>query len=816
MQFMKHLKKKHFGSSTLKLLLTLVLVVCAASMAYIVAFATPEAGDLIVEIITPETSLDGFTSILDPELKLDNGRDKIFTNKDDWGTLIADATANFTVDYTTEWEGGSSGSCSTVLGFKFAKVGDVAGEDGVTDSIGVFLLAFDPVYGVYNVLGNKEDQKVSESFLDPEGYTGFWGPKEGYEVPFSGYADDESTEEDNISYYFFAKVVGTYDITIAVLDVTDGTEIETKTITIKVTSGEPEATITISDNTLNGYTRVPDPELHFTPFKGRDKDFTDEEDWAELKDGATATFTVDYTTEKAHDPYNTVLGFKFKKVVDDSDIDPIGGGSAGGGITPPGGGSIDPPVGDDGSVMLLAFDPKYGVYDVLDNKEDQVESKIFLEPENYTGFWGPKEGYIAPFPSYAEYDDADEFTVEYNTSYYFFADEVGEYEITVAVLDVGGDGVPIEYEEVTITVTLEPIIKTFTCDKSTFEISGGTSTITLTGENLINGIAVKASEGTTTVTGNTAGNATNQTVQLLIPPNSSTSIKTYTVQYSLDGETTWIGDLKITVNGATPGGGGGGGAPAATDSVLGKTEASYSKGGDGVSVTIDLKGNTLKDVKEGSTTLKKDTDYTVSGSTITFKPEFLDSLSAGKHTFTFVMSAGKSLTFTITITDEDAPLAEDTGYKPMAPLDPAGTKVDATKTNNTLILDEDELDFPAVKIGGYNWLKLRDFAKLLMDTEKNFSVKFDEATGIIDIVTGGAYDPLGNELEDMLQATETAIASPQKLRVDGQFIEVAAYNIKGYNYFRIRDLAIILDFAIIYDDESGAVTLDLENPYDGE
>jgi hypothetical protein len=51
------------------------------------------------------------------------------------------------------------------------------------------------------------------------------------------------------------------------------------------------------------------------------------------------------------------------------------------------------------------------------------------------------------------------------------------------------------------------------------------------------------------------------------------------------------------------------------------------------------------------------------------------------------------------------------------------------------------------------------------------------------------------------------------LRVNGEFVDVAAYNIKGYNYLRLRDLAIILNIAVIYDDATASVTLDLDNPY---
>jgi hypothetical protein len=37
--------------------------------------------------------------------------------------------------------------------------------------------------------------------------------------------------------------------------------------------------------------------------------------------------------------------------------------------------------------------------------------------------------------------------------------------------------------------------------------------------------------------------------------------------------------------------------------------------------------------------------------------------------------------------------------------------------------------------------------------------------------------------------------------------------VQGYNYFRLRDIAILLGFAVGYSDASGQVALDLANPY---
>ena len=105
---------------------------------------------------------------------------------------------------------------------------------------------------------------------------------------------------------------------------------------------------------------------------------------------------------------------------------------------------------------------------------------------------------------------------------------------------------------------------------------------------------------------------------------------------------------------------------------------------------------------------------------------------------------------------------------------------------------------------------------ILADSPKKFSIAYDAATNTIYITSGGAYQPIGDELIDMLTGDFKTLASPQRLVVDNIEVSVAAYNIDGYNYFRLRDLAILLNFAVEFDDAEGKITFDFTKPYDGE
>lgn len=66
--------------------------------------------------------------------------------------------------------------------------------------------------------------------------------------------------------------------------------------------------------------------------------------------------------------------------------------------------------------------------------------------------------------------------------------------------------------------------------------------------------------------------------------------------------------------------------------------------------------------------------------------------------------------------------------------------------------------------------------------------------------------------------TVNAVKSSQKVSVDGKTVEIDAYNIDGSNYFKLRDVAVILsgtekEFDTGYDEDQKLITIELEKPY---
>ena len=127
----------------------------------------------------------------------------------------------------------------------------------------------------------------------------------------------------------------------------------------------------------------------------------------------------------------------------------------------------------------------------------------------------------------------------------------------------------------------------------------------------------------------------------------------------------------------------------------------------------------------------------------------------------------------------------------------------AVVSNQKLSIDGENAPVTAYNIHDNNYFKLRDVACLLNDTPACFSVEYKAETNSIHIVTGEPYTADGSELQSLGTESKEAVTSRQTLYINGQEdSSLAAYNIDGYNYFKLRDLGGALGFKVSYDEES--------------
>ncbi len=118
-----------------------------------------------------------------------------------------------------------------------------------------------------------------------------------------------------------------------------------------------------------------------------------------------------------------------------------------------------------------------------------------------------------------------------------------------------------------------------------------------------------------------------------------------------------------------------------------------------------------------------------------------------------------------------------------------------------LTVDGKAIECEKYNIDGYNYFKLRDLAELLNGTTSQFDVDYDEATKTMIVTTGEKYTHKnGTELKTGVDNSASAVRSPQTLKVDGEVVDLTAYNIGDVNFFKLRDLGKVLHFYVNYDE----------------
>jgi len=138
----------------------------------------------------------------------------------------------------------------------------------------------------------------------------------------------------------------------------------------------------------------------------------------------------------------------------------------------------------------------------------------------------------------------------------------------------------------------------------------------------------------------------------------------------------------------------------------------------------------------------------------------------------------------------------------------------AVPSNAKVIVDGKEIAFEAYNIGGSNYFKLRDLAKVLDSSPKRFGVEWDDINNAINLAKLAAYKADGSELAlTGKQAAQTAMPSVARIFIDGTEADLASYNIAGFNYYKLRDLAQRIDFNVTWDDEHNTVGIDTKNGY---
>jgi hypothetical protein len=139
--------------------------------------------------------------------------------------------------------------------------------------------------------------------------------------------------------------------------------------------------------------------------------------------------------------------------------------------------------------------------------------------------------------------------------------------------------------------------------------------------------------------------------------------------------------------------------------------------------------------------------------------------------------------------------------------------VNAVPTASNVLVNGNLTAFDAYNIAGANYFKLRDLAKVVSGSGKQFEVSWDGAKNAINLVSGKAYTAVGGELSKGDGVAKAATLSTSTIYKDGVVVSLTAYTINGNNYFKLRDVAQAFNIGVTWDGATSTVGIDTAMDY---
>lgn len=137
----------------------------------------------------------------------------------------------------------------------------------------------------------------------------------------------------------------------------------------------------------------------------------------------------------------------------------------------------------------------------------------------------------------------------------------------------------------------------------------------------------------------------------------------------------------------------------------------------------------------------------------------------------------------------------------------------ATPTSSTIYVDGVEQIFEAYLINGNNYFKLRDLAYCVNGTDKCFSVLWDGQKNAILMTSGEPYTTSGGEMNPGDGIEKRATVANSTIFIDGNAIALPAYNIKGSNYFMLRDIMKVFNIGVGWDAATNGISINTAMQY---
>lgn len=139
----------------------------------------------------------------------------------------------------------------------------------------------------------------------------------------------------------------------------------------------------------------------------------------------------------------------------------------------------------------------------------------------------------------------------------------------------------------------------------------------------------------------------------------------------------------------------------------------------------------------------------------------------------------------------------------------------AELTTQEVTVDGTEIAVDTFEVDGVVYIKIRDIAQMLVDTQHEFEITWDDTFELIDIYTNMDYTSTGAELVEKSYETSQMIAydTAPDLFKERSSTKVYGYVIDGENCYDIETLAQKLDFSIQVNSAENYIAIDTTAQY---
>lgn len=131
----------------------------------------------------------------------------------------------------------------------------------------------------------------------------------------------------------------------------------------------------------------------------------------------------------------------------------------------------------------------------------------------------------------------------------------------------------------------------------------------------------------------------------------------------------------------------------------------------------------------------------------------------------------------------------------------------ATPSQAAVTVNGEQHTLIAYNIGGNNYVRVRDVATLLKDTASGFDVRWNEQMRRVELASFTPYTPIGSENEPLPAGQRTVQSIIEPTAADGSLHMIAAFNIDGCTYYKLRSLGELCAFAVDWDEASHTVLI---------